>query len=358
MIFRLKTRERMPQSPSPVPARKANETLTLLHRVWFQIYWKVSLAKKVLATVSVVLVIYAVINYLDSPVAAPKQLDPEELPFVADETGSVSISLRKDLQEYPENPVKIYLYDLPRRFTYGVIEHHSLARGGKPVVDDVTKLSYPGHQFMPEWYLFRDLLRPDPERIGSAVVRVSDPADADLFYVPFFSSLSLIVNPRQPASESGLVPARPVYNDEETQVALVEWLEEQEYWNRNNGRDHVITASDPSALYKVVDRVKNSVLLVADFGRLRPDQGSLVKDVVVPYSHRISSFEGDVGVGNRNTLLFFMGARYRKEVATLLTLQNQPRNHNHRDSKDDSRRRPIAVKHRLLADEDQKCYRV
>ncbi|PON58576.1 Exostosin-like [Parasponia andersonii] len=347
MVLQLKTRERIPRSPSPVLARKANETLTLLHRVWFQIYWKVSPAKKFLATVSVVLVIYAVINYLDSPIASPK-LDPEELPFVADEAVSVSISLRKDLPVYPENPVKIYLYDLPRRFTYGVIEQHSLARGGKPVVDDVTNLSYPGHQYMSEWYLFRDLLRPDPERIGSAVVRVSDPADADLLYVPFFSSLSLIVNPRQPASESGLVPARPVYNDEETQVALVEWLEEQEYWKKNNGRDHVITATDPNALYKVVDRVKNSVLLVSDFGRLRPDQGSLVKDVVVPYSHRISSFEGDVGVGNRNTLLIFMGARYRKE--------NQSWNHNHHDSKDDSRRRPITVKRRLLTDEDQKCY--
>jgi len=35
-----------------------------------------------------------------------------------------------------------------------------------------------------------------------------------------------------------------------------------------------------------MDRVKNAVLLVADLDRLRADQGSLVKDVIVPCSHR------------------------------------------------------------------------
>lgn len=164
---------------------------------------------------------------------------------------------------------------------------------------------------MAEWYLFLDLIRPEPERVGSPIVRVSDPEEADLFYVAFFSSLSLIVNPTLVPAE--LDSEKPTYIDAENQQALVEWLGEQEYWKRNNGRDHVIIASDPNALYRVMDRVKNSILLVADFGRLRPDQGSLVKDVVIPYSHRLRTYEGDVGLENRNTLLFFMGARYRKE---------------------------------------------
>ncbi|PRQ30046.1 putative hexosyltransferase [Rosa chinensis] len=72
-------------------------------------------------------------------------------------------------------------------------------------------------------------------------------------------------------------------------------------------------ASDPNALYKVLDSVKNAVLLVCDFGRLKADQGSLVKDVIVPYSHRINTYNGDISVENRNTLLFFMGNRFRKE---------------------------------------------
>lgn len=70
---------------------------------------------------------------------------------------------------------------------------------------------------------------------------------------------------------------------------------------------------DPNALYRVIDRIKNGVLLVSDFGRLRGDQASLVKDVILPYSHRINPFKGEVGVEGRNSLLFFMGNRYRKE---------------------------------------------
>ena len=202
------------------------------------------------------------------------------------------------------------------RFTFGIIEHHSLARGGRPA-QDLTTLSYPGHQHRAEWYLFKDLLQPESERIGSPVVRVLDPEEADLFYVPFFSSLSLIVNPIRPASSTGEM-VRPVYSDEETQEALVEWLEAQEYWKRNNGRDHVIIASDPNALYKVIDKIKNSVLLVSDFGRLRFDQGSLIKDVILPYSHRINSYSGEISAESRNTLLFFMGNRYRKEVIHII----------------------------------------
>ncbi|KAH6774895.1 Exostosin family protein [Perilla frutescens var. hirtella] len=205
--------------------------------------------------------------------------------------------------------VRIYMYDLPRRFTYGVIESYAAARGGEPVADDAL-LKYPGNQHSAEWYLFSDLNRPSEERIDSPVTRVMDPEQADLFYVPFFSSLSLVANPIR----SNVSPDRTVvYSDEQTQESLMDWLEEQVYWKRNNGWDHVIICQDPNALYKVIDRVKNGVLLVSDFGRLARTQASLVKDVIMPYSHRINTYKGDAGLENRNSLLFFMGNRYRKE---------------------------------------------
>jgi hypothetical protein len=70
-----------------------------------------------------------------------------------------------------------------------------------------------------------------------------------------------------------------------------------------------------------LDRVKNAVLLLSDFGRVRSDQGSLVKDVIVPYAHRINVYNGDIGVDERKTLLFFMGNRYRKDVSLLTVLK-------------------------------------
>ncbi|KAL0407583.1 UNVERIFIED_CONTAM: putative arabinosyltransferase A [Sesamum latifolium] len=191
------------------------------------------------------------------------------------------------------------------------ISSYAAARGGESVGNDAL-LKYPGNQHSAEWYLFSDLNRPSDERVDSAVTRVMDPEKADLFYVPFFSSLSLVVNPIRPATLN-VSPDRPVYSDEQTQEALMEWLEGQGYWERNNGWDHVFICQDPNALYKVIDRVKNGVLLVSDFGRLARNQASLVKDVILPYSHRINTYKGDIGLENRKSLLFFMGNRYRKE---------------------------------------------
>ncbi|XP_028803226.1 probable arabinosyltransferase ARAD1 [Neltuma alba] len=276
-----------------------------------QVLIRRSILRLTLFTFILIWFLYALFNAIAffTPVYNDSTKLDTTFPFNSDDSAVAVTQISGE--NFPgKSRVKVYLYDLPTRFTYGVIQYHSLVRGGR-AVEDVTTLKYPGHQHMAEWYLFLDLIRPESDRVGSPIVRVSDPDEADLFYVAFFSSLSLIVNPTLVPIESD--PEKPTYNDAENQQALVEWLEEQEYWKRNNGRDHVIIASDPNALYRVMDRVKNSVLLVADFGRLRPDQGSIVKDVVIPYSHRLRTYEGDVGLENRNTLLFFMGARYRKE---------------------------------------------
>ncbi|KAM1114255.1 hypothetical protein ACFX15_046177 [Malus domestica] len=198
-------------------------------------------------------------NKLINPISSVENAFPSFSSAASNSISSDVFATLENQLNLPGKPIKVYLYDLPKRFTYGVIEHHSLARGGRPD-DDVSKLKYPGHQHMGEWYLFQDLLKPESERVGSPVERVLDPEEADLFYVPFFSSLSLIVNPARPASGS----EKPLYSDEENQVALIEWLESQEYWKRNNGLDHVIMALDPNALYKVIDKVKNCVLLVCD----------------------------------------------------------------------------------------------
>lgn len=263
-----------------------------------------SFLKPTLATALALLAFYAFFNTFLSSFSNPNP-DPDPNPnaypnFVSDSFIPAKASV----------PAKIYVYDLPRKFTYGVIESYVAARGGVGGASD----KYPGHQHSAEWWLFSDLMRSD--RPDSAVERVEDPEEADLFYVPFFSSLSLVVNPIRPAAGFATGEGR-VYSDEEIQEELVEWLEGQVYWRRNLGRDHVFICQDPNALYRVVDRVRNGVLLVSDFGRLRADQSSLVKDVILPYSHRINPYNGEVGVEKRNSLLFFMGNRYRKEVMFL-----------------------------------------
>ncbi|KAJ0081297.1 hypothetical protein Patl1_12367 [Pistacia atlantica] len=119
------------------------------------------------------------------------------------------------------------LNDLPKKFTYSIIEQHALARGGSV---------QPGA---------------DGESVGSPIVKVTDPEEAYLFFVPVFSSLNLIINNGGgPAPEGGACQC----SDNEMQEELVEWLEKQEYWRRNNRLDHVIVAGDLNAMLRVVDR--------------------------------------------------------------------------------------------------------
>ncbi|KAJ4702485.1 Exostosin family protein [Melia azedarach] len=298
-------RKPKPTSPSvspflsSIPNSQSHKTLTLISHM----ARKSSLLKQTIFVLAFfILALYAFVNTFISPSvgADAAKNDDNVSSFSKLNFGSGSFSSKS-------SKVKVYMYDLPRKFTYGIIEQHSMARGGVvSPVDDLSTLKYPGHQHMGEWYLFSDLNRPESERVGSPIMKVTDPDEADLFYVPVFSSLSLVVNVGGPAGVHR-------YSDEEMQEELVEWLEKQEHWKRNNGRDHVIIAGDPNAMIRVIDRIKNAVLLVSDFGRLRYDQGSLVKDVIIPYSHRINTYKGEPAVQNRKNLLFFMGNRYRKD---------------------------------------------
>ncbi|XP_047328485.1 probable arabinosyltransferase ARAD1 [Impatiens glandulifera] len=285
--------QRQPKNKPPSPSSFSNvKSLTLNSKLG-----RKSILKHVLLAILFVISCFAFLNAYTNTFSC---LDSAFSSCTGDKNPSFH-----DIQA----PVKVYMYNLPRRFTYGVIESYTVARNGlKDSVNDVSLLKYPGNQHSAEWYLFEDLTRAN--RSGSPVERVLDPEDADLFYVPFFSSLSLVVNPIGHAvAASGIT----MYSDEATQEGLIQWLEEQEFWTRNNGWDHIFVCQDPNALYKVVDRLKNGILLVSDFGRLNRNHASLVKDVILPYSHRIRTFEGEVGVNSRTTLLFFMGNRYRKE---------------------------------------------
>ncbi|KAM7524697.1 hypothetical protein LguiA_014599 [Lonicera macranthoides] len=66
---------------------------------------------------------------------------------------------------------------------------------------------------------------------------------------------------RDPMTASNFAPIKNGLVIKENQEGLIEWLEEQVYWKRNKGLDRVFICQDPNALYKVIDRVKNGVLL-------------------------------------------------------------------------------------------------
>lgn len=159
-----------------------------------------------------------------------------------------------------------------------------------------------------EYWMMASLLceGEDPTR---EAVRVSDPDSADVFFVPFFSSLSFNThghNMTDPATEI----------DRQLQVDVLKFLRDSNYWHRSAGRDHVIPMNHPNAFRYLREEVNTSILIVADFGRYHKIIANLSKDVVAPYVHIVDSFINDDPpdpYGSRSTLLFFKGTTVRKD---------------------------------------------
>lgn len=88
-------------------------------------------------------------------------------------------------------PLRVYMYDLPRRFNVGMLDRRSTTE------TPVTAADFPAwgnntglkRQHSVEYWMMASLMDGGGGDGGEAV-RVSDPELADVFFVPFFSSLS------------------------------------------------------------------------------------------------------------------------------------------------------------------------
>ncbi|AAC18793.1 End is cut off, partial [Arabidopsis thaliana] len=209
-------------------------------------------------------------------------------------------------------PLRVFMYDLPRKFNIAMMDPHSSD------VEPITGKNLPSwpqtsgikRQHSVEYWLMASLLNGGEDE--NEAIRVFDPDLADVFYVPFFSSLSFNThgkNMTDPDTEF----------DRLLQVELMEFLENSKYWNRSGGKDHVIPMTHPNAFRFLRQQVNASILIVVDFGRYSKDMARLSKDVVSPYVHVVESLneEGDDGMGDpfeaRTTLLYFRGNTVRKD---------------------------------------------
>ncbi|KAL7197075.1 hypothetical protein ACSBR1_036984 [Camellia fascicularis] len=211
-----------------------------------------------------------------------------------------------------ESPLKVYMYDLPRRFNIGMLNRRS---SNETPVTSRTLPPWPWNyglskQHSVEYWMMASLLYDDDDDDDGRreAVRVSDPESADVFFVPFFSSLSFNtygINMTDPSTKF----------DRQLQVDVLKLLRQSKYWQRSAGRDHVIPMQHPNAFKFLREQVNASILIVADFGRYTKITANLSKDVVAPYMHVVDSFTDDDPPDpheSRTTLLFFQGRTVRK----------------------------------------------
>ncbi|VFQ91060.1 unnamed protein product [Cuscuta campestris] len=217
---------------------------------------------------------------------------------------------------YSLKPVlKVYMYNLPPEFHFGLLGWKPDGNNKNSVWPDIrTQVpEYPGGlnvQHSIEYWLTLDLLNSQflADTSGRSALRVTDSKEADVVFVPFFSSIcynrfSKSNSPRRKMSMNSLL-----------QEKLVTFLTAQEEWKRSGGKDHIVLAHHPNSLIDARSKLWPAIFILSDFGRYPPSVANVEKDIIAPYKHVVRNYVNDTSdFDSRPTLLYFQGAIYRKD---------------------------------------------
>ncbi|KAJ8772969.1 hypothetical protein K2173_028146 [Erythroxylum novogranatense] len=217
---------------------------------------------------------------------------------------------RKKICDSSEAVLRVYMYDLPPEFHFGLLGWKWKENQTWPGVDNIPP--YPGGlnlQHSIEYWLTLDLLASNSESLirPCSVVRVQNSSQADVIFVPFFSSLSY-------NRFSKLRGKEKISLNLMLQNKLVQFLMARDEWKQFKGKDHLIIAHHPNSMLKVRKKLGSAMFVLADFGRYHTETANLEKDIIAPYKHvvRTTPSEQSAQFNQRPTLVYFQGAIYRK----------------------------------------------
>lgn len=210
--------------------------------------------------------------------------------------------------------LRVYLYDLPPEFHFGLLGWKGKSHQIWPDISSPSQIpSYPGGlnlQHSMEYWLTLDLLSSNNPNIirPCTAIRVNNSSQADIIFVPFFSSLSY--NRHSKVQKGEKVSVNRVLQEK-----LVNFLINRDEWKKLNGKDHLIVAHHPNSMLSVRRKLGSSMFVLADFGRYPIETANLDKDVIAPYKHVVRTVPiGDSAkFEDRPILVYFQGAIYRKD---------------------------------------------
>ncbi|XP_037407045.1 probable arabinosyltransferase ARAD1 isoform X2 [Triticum dicoccoides] len=181
-------------------------------------------------------------------------------------------------------PLRVYVYEMPRKFTYDLLR---LFRDSYRDTANLTSNGSPVHRLI-------------EQRLLKNVIRVERQEEADIFYVPFFTTISYFLLEKQ--------ECKALYRE------ALKWMTDQPAWQRSEGRDHVIPVHHPWSFKSVRRFVKKAMWLLPDMDSTgnwyKPGQVYLEKDVILPYVPNVDLCDYKCvseTQSKRSTLLFFRG---------------------------------------------------
>ncbi|PKA48694.1 putative glucuronoxylan glucuronosyltransferase F8H [Apostasia shenzhenica] len=151
-----------------------------------------------------------------------------------------------------------------------------------------------------DYWLWADLIAPPSQRLLENVVRVHRQEEADLFYIPFFTTISYFLLGKQ--------QCKALYRE------ALKWVIDQPAWQRSEGRDHILPVHHPWSFKTVRRFMKKAIWLLPDMDSTgnwyKPGQVWLEKDLILPYVPNVDWCDAkclsDIE-SKRGTLLFFRG---------------------------------------------------
>ncbi|KAK4402295.1 putative arabinosyltransferase A [Sesamum angolense] len=210
--------------------------------------------------------------------------------------------------------LRVYMYDLPPEFHFGLLGWTGDENKTWPSVNARSRIpSYPGGlnlQHSAEYWLTLDLLASNTPNVvrPCSAVRVKNSSEADVIFVPFFSSLSYNRHSKIQGKEN-------ISINRMLQEKLVEFLKGRKEWKRTGGRNHLIVAHHPNSMLIAREKLGAAMFVLADFGRYPIEIANIKKDVIAPYKHMVREIPAanSAPFDERPTLVYFQGAIYRKD---------------------------------------------
>ncbi|KAL5994831.1 hypothetical protein ACLOJK_024888 [Asimina triloba] len=213
---------------------------------------------------------------------------------------------RREMDGLYEDPVapsvlRVYVYDMPSKFTYDLLW---LFWNTYKKTDNLTSNGSPVHRLIEQhsvdYWLWADLIAPESKRLLKNVIRVHRQEEADLFYIPFFTTISYFLLGKQ--------ECKALYRE------ALKWVTDQPAWNRSEGRDHILPVHHPWSFKTVRRFMKKALWLLPDMDSTgnwyKPGQVWLEKDLILPYNPNVELCDAKClweTESQRKTLLFFRG---------------------------------------------------